>query len=195
MCAVIVIIITKTKPVGNRTVYISNSATDKHNECVRQYNHVATHFNNKLQSKQTEILSCRDKDALDKLMYLVKEFNVEMDYAGDYLNRSNDCLSRNDSAGSGFCVNKSMDILEKMKTIIRNIDLIKPEQQIRLNEPKIRIVHNDKEEMGFFKGCKTKEETDSRYRSLCKAFHPDSKGGDRELFEMMRKEYDSLQIH
>ena len=44
----------------------------------------------------------------------------------------------------------------------------------------------------YFGGCNTKEKLDARYKQLCKAFHPDSVGGDTELFQKMKQEYELL---
>ena len=41
----------------------------------------------------------------------------------------------------------------------------------------------------YFSGCNTMEKLEKRYRSLCKAYHPDSEGGDSESFQRMREEY------
>ena len=44
----------------------------------------------------------------------------------------------------------------------------------------------------FFKGCKTKEELTTRYKSLAKTLHPDAKGGSTEAFQDMKAEYEKL---
>lgn len=41
----------------------------------------------------------------------------------------------------------------------------------------------------FFAGCNTVEKLDKRYKSLCKAYHPDETGGDIETFQKMQEEY------
>ena len=43
----------------------------------------------------------------------------------------------------------------------------------------------------FFNNCTTAEELKSKYRELCKQFHPDN-GGDAELFKQMKKEFEQL---
>ena len=44
----------------------------------------------------------------------------------------------------------------------------------------------------FFSGCNTLEKLDKRYKSLCKAYHPDAEGGDKETFQRMQEEYAAL---
>lgn len=44
----------------------------------------------------------------------------------------------------------------------------------------------------FFAGCTTKEQVQQRYRTLAKAYHPDSGSGDTETFEKVQAEYEAL---
>lgn len=44
----------------------------------------------------------------------------------------------------------------------------------------------------FFSGCNSPEKLEKRYKSLCKAYHPDVSGGDEESFKKMQAEYDTL---
>lgn len=44
----------------------------------------------------------------------------------------------------------------------------------------------------FFSGCNTADKLEKRYRSLCKAYHPDAEGGDTETFQKMQDEYEAL---
>ncbi len=41
----------------------------------------------------------------------------------------------------------------------------------------------------FFAGCNTLEKLEKRYKSLCKAYHPDAAEGDTETFQNMQQEY------
>lgn len=43
----------------------------------------------------------------------------------------------------------------------------------------------------FFNNCTTAEELKSKYRELCKKFHPDN-GGSEELFKQMKQEFEQL---
>lgn len=44
----------------------------------------------------------------------------------------------------------------------------------------------------YFAGCNTPEKLEKRYKSLCKAYHPDADGGDEESFKKMQAEYEQL---
>ncbi len=44
----------------------------------------------------------------------------------------------------------------------------------------------------FFSGCNTPEKLEKRYKSLCKAYHPDTEGGDEETFKALQAEYERL---
>lgn len=42
----------------------------------------------------------------------------------------------------------------------------------------------------YFANCETKDDLEKRYKALCKALHPDSKGGDEQSFMKMKEEYE-----
>ena len=44
----------------------------------------------------------------------------------------------------------------------------------------------------FFAGCDTLDKLEKRYKSLCKAYHPDMVEGDTSTFQKMKLEYESL---
>ena len=39
------------------------------------------------------------------------------------------------------------------------------------------------------------EKLDKRYKALCKTYHPDAEGGDKETFQKMKDEYDEIRKH
>lgn len=47
-------------------------------------------------------------------------------------------------------------------------------------------------QMNLFANCKDKEEAAALYKSLIKAFHPDNKGGNNEMFVKLQQEYQEL---
>lgn len=62
-----------------------------------------------------------------------------------------------------------------------------------------KLIARQKEETGnpiknatFFSGCNTLDKLEKRYKSLCKAYHPDSEGGDEETFKTLQVEYEQL---
>lgn len=48
------------------------------------------------------------------------------------------------------------------------------------------------ENFSFFTGCNTTDEIKSRYRNLCRTYHPDTGSGDKEVFERITEEYEKL---
>lgn len=56
----------------------------------------------------------------------------------------------------------------------------------------LELVENPANTSVFFTGCNSREQLDKRYRELCKAYHPDSAGGDQTLFVDMQLEYKEL---
>ncbi|MBE5883933.1 MAG: hypothetical protein E7291_05905 [Lachnospiraceae bacterium] len=44
----------------------------------------------------------------------------------------------------------------------------------------------------FFSGCDTLEKVEKRYKSLCKAYHPDAEGGDENTFKTLQAEYEQI---
>ena len=44
----------------------------------------------------------------------------------------------------------------------------------------------------FFRGCSGTDSIKTRYRSLCKIYHPDSGNGDEETFRIIQEQYNSL---
>lgn len=54
--------------------------------------------------------------------------------------------------------------------------------------------YNNQNDSGyiFFANCSSKEEADALYKSLIKAYHPDNKGGDNDMFIKMQQEYQTI---
>lgn len=44
----------------------------------------------------------------------------------------------------------------------------------------------------YFSGCNTLEKLEKRYKALCKAYHPDTEGGDEETFKLLQEEYERV---
>ena len=47
-------------------------------------------------------------------------------------------------------------------------------------------------DFSFFTGCNTPEEIKSRYRNLCRVYHPDTGSGDKEIFRKITEQYEKL---
>lgn len=56
----------------------------------------------------------------------------------------------------------------------------------------LELAENPANTSVFFTGCSSRGQLDKRYRELCKAYHPDSVGGDQDLFVEMQLEYREL---
>lgn len=56
----------------------------------------------------------------------------------------------------------------------------------------LELAENPANTSVFFTGCNNREQLDKRYRELCKAYHPDSAGGDQDTFVDMQLEYREL---
>lgn len=72
-------------------------------------------------------------------------------------------------------------------------------QEKEINKDVLRILnkhaHTGKgkyAELEFFSGCTSQEALKSRYRALCKIYHPDQ-GGDTETFQQMHQQYEQRQ--
>lgn len=84
--------------------------------------------------------------------------------------------------------------LDKFKKLIPRIQqLEKQREEVKTMVEKLReATVNPLKSSVFFSGCNNLEKLEKRYKSLCKAYHPDSEGGDTETFQKMQEEYDKL---
>lgn len=84
--------------------------------------------------------------------------------------------------------------LNKFKKLIPRI------QQLEKQRDEVKHFAKKSQEAGnaspqspvFFAGCSDMEKLEKRYKSLCKAYHPDTGDGDTETFQKMREEYEQL---
>lgn len=84
--------------------------------------------------------------------------------------------------------------LDKFKKLIPQIQqLEKQREDVKTMAEKLKELHADPVKSSvFFSGCNTAEKLEKRYKSLCKAYHPDAEGGDKETFQKMQDEYQNL---
>lgn len=85
----------------------------------------------------------------------------------------------------------SSDDLSRLKPYIRQLDKQKDNIQ-KMLEKQNEILDNPARNSIFFSGCTTRNKLDKRYKSLCKAYHPDAEGGDSETFMVLTEEYNRL---
>lgn len=84
--------------------------------------------------------------------------------------------------------------LSKFKKLIPRIQqLEKQREEVKTMAEKLQQINADPVQASvFFAGCGTAEKLEKRYKSLCKAYHPDAEGGDTETFQKMQEEYAML---
>ncbi len=84
--------------------------------------------------------------------------------------------------------------LDKFKKLIPRIQqLEKQREEVKNMAERLQAETADPLKSAvFFSGCNNSEKLEKRYKSLCKAYHPDTEGGDTETFQKMQEEYDSL---
>ena len=96
--------------------------------------------------------------------------------------------------------NKSLQTLDfkkifkkKRKNIYQESGGESPQPQNRTYEENYTPVQQpDPEVSSFFNGCDTPEKPDKRYKSLAKAFQPDTEAGDNESMQKLNAEYERL---
>lgn len=84
--------------------------------------------------------------------------------------------------------------LDKFKKLIPQIQLLeKQREEVKSLAEKLQQANSDPVQSSvFFAGCTDSEKLEKRYKSLCKAYHPDTGGGDTETFQKMQEEYNTL---
>lgn len=84
--------------------------------------------------------------------------------------------------------------LDKFKRMVPRIQqLEKQRADVKNLAEKLQQTYNDPVQSSvFFAGCDTAEKLEKRYKSLCKAYHPDAEGGDTSTFQKLQEEYEML---
>lgn len=84
--------------------------------------------------------------------------------------------------------------LDRFKKLIPRIQqLEKQREDVKSLAEKLRQTYSDPVQSSvFFAGCNSVEKLEKRYKSLCKAYHPDMDGGDTESFQKLQEEYETL---
>ncbi len=84
--------------------------------------------------------------------------------------------------------------VDKFKRLVPRIQqLEKQREDVQEMAQKLLEINNDPVKASvFFAGCNTADKLEKRYKSLCKAYHPDAEGGDTETFQKMQEEYAML---
>lgn len=84
--------------------------------------------------------------------------------------------------------------LDKFKRLIPRIQqLEKQREEVKTLAEKLQQTYSDPVQSSvFFVGCNSPEKLEKRYKSLCKAYHPDAEGGDTGTFQKLQEEYEML---
>lgn len=92
---------------------------------------------------------------------------------------------------SGYKNGIPVDRFKQLIPQIRQLD--RQRDDVSKLADKLQLINADPVKSSvFFAGCNTVEKLDKRYKSLCKAYHPDETGGDMETFQKMQEEYTRL---
>lgn len=83
------------------------------------------------------------------------------------------------------------DKFKRLIPRIRQLGRLRSEVQT-LVEKQRRENANPAQSSVFFAGCSDMEKLEKRYKTLCKAYHPDTGGGDTETFQKMQEEYNTI---
>lgn len=87
--------------------------------------------------------------------------------------------------------NVPIPVFKKLIPQIKQLDLQRSNIQKLIARQKEEISNPAKASI-YFSGCNTLEKLDKRYKALCKAYHPDTEGGDEESFKVLQEEYERL---
>ena len=87
--------------------------------------------------------------------------------------------------------------VDQFRKLIPQIQLLeKQRSEVKELADKLQKINDDPVSSSvFFSGCTTVEKLDKRYKALCKTYHPDAEGGDKETFQKMKDEYDEIRKH
>lgn len=172
--------------------------SDEYSEYVKQ-----------LQQKELDVADMEqdeDNETLEKLNRHLEQVETLQKEVDDALVLSDNPILR--SSWSEY-LHSVTDILETInsydgKVPYKAFKKLVPqiERLDKLKETIQKTVDRQKEEAGdpikasvFFSGCTTQEKLEKRYKSLCKAYHPDSEGGDEESFKNLQAEYEKIKAY
>lgn len=133
-------------------------------------------------------------DSLEPLGNIVESVLAAEDNAllrstwGNYFRNLSDIVEECSKYRNGIPRNKFKKLLPRIQQLEKQREEVKSLAE-KLQEASLDPLKTST----FFSGCNSLEKLDKRYKSLCKAYHPDSEGGDTETFQKMQEEYARLQ--
>lgn len=160
------------------------------NAYIQKYNNIQTEVSMIENKKREEIINKNDMDAYTELRIYTEEFNEKQELVSSLIDNVKEILDKQGDINDAFLINKQIkEELEELHHITEKIKYIEVQSRIQhMNHTKTSP------QVSFFDGCNTKEEADKRYKSLSKAFHPDTGYGDTGLFQRMTDEYNNLKF-
>lgn len=195
------------KTQKNRAVQTQEDLNALANNICRNVNDYITRYNNALveyemveQEKRAEISRNHDFNALTEFKIYTTEFQEQQENISKRIEHIKYLLEEENDFNTAFIENNdlkdSIEIFEHIIEKIKYIDVQRTSNNYQHNfSSNVQTeLFNQNTDVDFFSGCHTKEEADKRYRSLSKAFHPDTGYGDTNLFQKMTDEYNNLKF-
>lgn len=106
---------------------------------------------------------------------------------GSYFRNLSDIVEECSSYKNGIPYDRFKRMIPRIQQLEKQREDVK-----EMAEKLLEINSNPVKASVFFSGCTTPEKLEKRYKSLCKAYHPDAEGGDTETFQRMQEEYAML---
>lgn len=176
-----------------------HTPTDDYNDCVMYCNKVFNRYRDS-RNRVNEAAGKYDYHAYESISYLITDNDSYVEECNDYLERAYMCLSSDNPGGVRYCIENALMSAKELEIAAKKMDAVviedcrKTWQQNppREDESASNTSVQEIDMQGYFSGCNTREELDARYKSLAKAFHPDVKAGNAELFRALQEEYETL---
>lgn len=163
---------------------------EKHNAISAACVSTENKFNEILQKTQRQIILYSDNAAFERLKYFVDQYDVLAKENVEYLSASMEYVSKEQYYLSINTLTKIEDNLAKIREYKRAVEFIEIDKRNDSQQALDDLLENStNNSLAFFSGCNNLSEVDYRYKSLVKAFHPDNKGGDKDLFNKLQEEY------
>lgn len=156
-------------------------------------------------SEDTEYQESNEKNKvdIDKVIQHLKQAEPIVTQARQLLERSNDELLNNSLTIYMANLNEIVTTINKFEKKIPTvkhqeliINIKRLDKQKKDLETMIKKVQKQLENPTvssiFFNGCNSLDKLDKRYKTLCKAYHPDGESGNEETFKKMKTEYETL---
>ncbi len=178
----------------NEQKLLIDNVLKNYNEHANNFNNMQTEMSIAEKNKRDELMHNNDMEAFETFQNIITEYNNSVVEISEKLKAVQNILEQGGDLNNAFNLNNQIRInLEDAIEHVQRIELLAVEHY---KDPGAEIDSNlfefQNDSVSFFEGCNTKEEATKRFRSLSKAFHPDTGFGNKELFEKMKNEYERL---